>query len=34
MFYFRNFVFKVKGIGAQNIQTNHQGDLRKKRQYK
>ena len=34
MFYFRNFIFKVKGVGAQNIQTSHQGDLRKTRHVK
>ena len=29
MFYFRNFIFQVKVVGAQNIQASHQGDLRK-----
>ena len=34
MFYFENFIFSVKGVGAQNIQTNYQGDLRKTRYVK
>ena len=34
MFYFHNFIFEVKGVGAQNIQTSHQGDLRKTRNVK
>ena len=34
MFYFHNFIFQVKGIGAQNIQTSHQGHLRKTRYVK
>ena len=29
MLYFRNFIFYVKGVVAQNIQTSDQGDLRK-----
>ena len=29
MFYFHNFIFEVKGVAAQNIQTSRQGDLRK-----
>ena len=28
MFYFRNFIFYVKEVGAKNNQTNYQGDLR------
>ena len=32
MFYFPNFIFK--GVGTQNIQTSHQGDLRKTRHVK
>ena len=31
MFYFRNFIFQVKGVAAQNIQTSDQGDLKKTR---
>ena len=34
MFYFCNFVFEVKGVGVQNIQTSHQADLRKTRHVK
>ena len=34
MFYFRNFIFYVKGVGAQNIQTSHQRDVRKTRNIK
>ena len=34
MFYFRNFTFCVKGVGAQNIQKSHQEDLRKTRHVK
>ena len=34
MFYFCNFNFYVKGVGAQNIQTSHQGDLKKTRYVK
>ena len=29
MFYYRNFYFQVKGAGAENIQTIHDGKLRK-----
>ena len=32
MFYFRNIIFQVTGVGAQNIQTSYQGDLRDTRQ--
>ena len=28
MFYFGNFIFQVKGVAAQNIQTSDQRDLR------
>ena len=31
MFYFLNFIFYVKGVAAQNVQTSDQGDLRKTR---
>ena len=34
IFYFHNFIFEVKGVGVQDIQTNHQGDLRKTRHVK
>ena len=34
MFYFRNSIFYVKGVGAQKIRTSHQGDLRKIRHVK
>ena len=34
MFYFRNFIFQVDGVGAKNIQTSHQEDLRKIRNVK
>ena len=34
MFYFRNLIFKIKEVGAQNIQTSHQRDLRKTRHIK
>ena len=27
--YFCNFIFQVKSVGAQIIQTSHQGDLKK-----
>ena len=31
MFYFRNFIFQVKGVGAENILTDHQkGKARRK----
>ena len=29
MFYFCNVIFQVKAFGAQDIQSSHQGDLRK-----
>ena len=29
MFYFRNFIFQVDGVGAKNIQTSHQEDLKR-----
>ena len=34
MLYFRNLIFKIKEVGAQNIQTSHQRDLRKTRHIK
>ena len=34
MFYFHNFIFKVKEVGVQNMQTGHQGNLRMKRYLK
>ena len=34
MFYFRNLIFKIKEVGAQNIQTSHQRDLGKTRHIK
>ena len=34
MFYFRDFIFKVKEVGTQNIKTSHQEDLRKTRHVK
>ena len=34
MFYFRNLIFKIKEVEAQNIQTSHQGDLKKTRHIK
>ena len=34
MFYFHDFIFEVKEIEAQNIETSHQGDLRKSRDVK
>ena len=32
--YFHNFIFYVKGVGAQNIQTSHQEDLKKTKHVK
>ena len=34
MFYFRNFIFQDEEVGTKNIQTSHQGDLRKARHVK